>query len=254
MLLAVNIGNTNIRFGVFDGNNCDVSWTINTKPLKTTDELFALFSTMYEQYSINESSIKQIVIGSVVPNLTQSVSKALRRIHTISPKIVDRNTFSQVKHTSNQMGTDLYANAVSAHEQYQGKKLIIDFGTALTLIAIDEKGNVLGVIIAPGIITSLNSLIGNTAQLPEIEFKKPKNVLGNDTVSCMQSGMVFGFLGMVEGLIDRVKNEYGNDFFVISTGGMGSIYAPLTDKIDLNDKLHTLKGLKHLYDLSENLQ
>lgn len=250
MLLAVNIGNTNIRFGVFEGETCEISWTINTKPLKTTDELFALFSTMYEQYAISKTDITQIVVGSVVPNLTRSVSKALERIHAISVVLVDRNTATEITHYSNQMGTDLYANAVAAHYAYKGNKIIVDFGTALTFTAIHSDGNIAGVIIAPGIITSLNSLIGNTAQLPEIEFTKPKNLLGMDTITCMQSGMIYGYVSLVEGMIERIHEDQNKDFFVISTGGMGSIYAPLTDKINVNDKLHTLKGLKMLHDLS----
>jgi len=251
MLLAVNIGNTNIRFGLFSENVCKVSWIINTKPMKTSDELLVLFSSMYEKYALKSDIITKIVLGSVVPNLTQNVALTLQKLHNIEPKIVDRNTKSEVEHTSNQMGTDLYANAVSAHYLYPGNKIVVDFGTALTLITLDEKGLILGVIIAPGIVTSLNSLIGNTAQLTEIEFKKPKSVLGMDTISCMQSGIVYGFIGMIEGLIERIKHDQQKDFFVLSTGGLGDIYAPLTDKINVNDKLHTLKGLNLLYSLEK---
>jgi len=148
---------------------------------------------------VKSSDFGRIIIGSVVPQLTTIVSSALHKIHQLEPVLVNRNTISEVKHQSNQMGTDIYANLVAAHHLYpkDKKKLIIDFGTALTASCVNEDGQVQGVIIAPGIITSLNSLVQQTAQLPEIELVPPKKVLGNDTVSCMVSGMVYGYLGMV---------------------------------------------------------
>ncbi|MRI62449.1 type III pantothenate kinase [Ornithobacterium rhinotracheale] len=250
MLLAVNIGNSNIRFGIANGHEIHTSWTINTKPYKTTDEIFLLIKSSYKLYGIKAKNISGIVIGSVVPHQTRLVAKALERIHNITPTIVDRNTPSRVVHHSNQMGTDLYANAVAAHELYQGKKIVVDFGTALTLTGIDEKGELLGVIIAPGVITSLKALVGNTAQLPDIELTEPKSVLGRDTETCMQSGMVYGYVAMVEGLIDRINASIGDDTTVISTGGLGHIYQPLTQKINIDDKLHTLKGLCLLYEFN----
>jgi len=184
----------------------------------------------------------------VVPQLTTVISSALKKIHGLEPVLVNRNTPSGVSHKSSQMGTDIYANLVAAHYLYpkDKKKIIIDFGTALTVSCVDEKGETQGVIIAPGIITSLNSLVQQTAQLPEIELAPPKTVLGQDTVSCMVSGMVYGYLGMVEGFIERVNNEVKDKCFIIATGGVSHIYKPLTDKIDVGDHLHTLKGLYFL--------
>ena len=245
--IVINIGNTNIRFGHFVNGECKNSWIINTKPYGTRDELFAQFTMLYQTYNITVSEIDKIIIGSVVPQLTHVISSALNKIHGIEAKIVDRKTHSPVYHKSNQMGTDIYANLVAAHFMYpEKKKIIIDFGTALTASCIAEDGEVLGVIIAPGIITSLNSLVKQTAQLPEIELTKPKKVLGHDTVSCMTSGMVYGFLGMVEGFIDRINKEIEDQCFVIATGGVSHVYQPLTNKIDIADKLHTLKGLYFL--------
>jgi type III pantothenate kinase len=175
------------------------------------------------------------------------MSSAIKKIHGILPVIVDRNTPSGVAAKSKQMGTDIYANLVAAHNMYPNrKKIVLDFGTALTASCVAEDGETLGVIIAPGIVTALNSLISQTAQLPEIELKKPKTVLGLDTVTCMQSGMVYGFLGMVEGFIDRINEEVKDDCFVVATGGVSHVYKPLTDKIHVMDRLHTLKGLYFL--------
>lgn len=245
--IVINIGNTNIRFGLFTNDNCDVSWVINTKPYKTTDELYVQFMMLYQTYGIEVHHIDKVIIGSVVPQLTKVVQASIKRIHNLKPIVVDRNTVSVVEPKSKQMGTDIYANLVAAHILYPGKKKIIfDFGTALTASCIDEKGETLGVIIAPGIITSLNSLIHDTAQLPEIELIKPKSVLGLDTITCMQSGMVYGYLGMVEGFIDRINEEVHDDCFVIATGGVSHVYKPLTNKIHIGDRLHTLKGLFYL--------
>jgi len=253
MLLAVNIGNSNIRFAVFKSNEEIVTWTINSKPARTEYEFFAKFSNMYEPFGIKKEEITDIVIGSVVPPLTMNVRHALKKIHGFKPMIVDRDTPGGIIQYSKQMGTDLYANAVAAHHLgYEGDKIVIDFGTALTFLAIDKTGEVTGVIIAPGINTALNSLVGETAQLPEIELRAPKTVLGRDTVTCMQSGMVFGYLSMVEGMIERINKELNTKCTVISTGGLGGIYKPLTDKIEFDDRLHTIKGLKILYELNKD--
>ena len=245
--IVINVGNTNVRFGLFEDDQCTISWIINTKPYRTRDEFFVQFKILYQTYNVDVTKVDKIIIGSVVPQLTHDISSALYKIHGLEAVIVDRKTHSPVHHKSNQMGTDIYANLVAAHFLYPDKKkIILDFGTALTASCIDKDGEVLGVIIAPGIITSLNSLVKQTAQLPEIELTKPKSVLGHDTVSCMTSGMVYGFLGMVEGFIDRINEEVKDNCFVIATGGVSHVYQPLTNKIDVADKLHTLKGLYFL--------
>lgn len=242
--IVINIGNTNVRFGLFNGEECEVSWITNTKPYKTSDELILQFSMLYQTQGIDASEIDRIIVGSVVPQITRDVVRAVKKLHGKTPVLVDRNTPSRVQAKSKQMGTDIYANLVAAAHWYpEGKKIILDFGTALTASCLAENGETMGVIIAPGIITSLNSLVGQTAQLPEIELVKPKSVLGLDTVSCMQSGMVYGFLGMVEGFIDRINEEVQDECFVIATGGVSHVYKPLTDKIHVADRLHTLKGL-----------
>lgn len=245
--IVINVGNSNIRFGLFNEDNCEVSWVINTKPYRTPDELYVQISMLYQTYKIEPAGIDKVIIGSVVPQLTKVINAAVKKVHDLDPVIVDRTTPSEVVAKSKQMGTDIYANLVAAHNLYPGrKKIILDFGTALTASCVAENGETLGVIIAPGIVTALNSLISQTAQLPEIELVKPKSVLGLDTVSCMQSGMVYGFLGMVEGFINRINDEVNDDCFVVATGGVSHVYKPLTDKIHVMDRLHTLKGLYFL--------
>lgn len=252
MILAVNIGNTNIRFAIVQEMKVKFSWTINTKPYKTAGEFFMLFQSFKQQYVTDIEKIHAIVIGSVVPLQTQIIARVLGKAFKLNPLIVSRNTPSEVTHQSNQMGTDLYANAVAAHYLYEKrKKIIVDFGTALTLIAVDERGKLLGVIIAPGVITSLNALVGNTAQLPDIELIKPKAILGKDTETCMQSGIIYGYSSMVEGLIKRINDYLQEDCYVISTGGLGHLYKPFVPSIHIDDKLHTIKGLCKLYELNK---
>lgn len=251
MLLAVNIGNSNIRFGVFLPDGEITSWTINTKPYRTEDECYAKFKGMYQAFGLKKSDITEIVIGSVVPPLTHPVANSLKRIHKTEPMLANRHTPSNVQHSSNTMGTDIYANTVAAQSFYKGNKIVIDFGTAMTFSAIDNSGKIIGVAIAPGVETALKSLVEQTAQLPEIDLVPPKSVLGLDTETCMQSGMIYGFLGMIEGMIDRIKNEINEECTVIATGGLSFVYAPLSPKIDHQDVLHTLKGVAELYRLNK---
>lgn len=251
MILAVNIGNSNMRFGVLNSGDEIITWTINTKPYRTEDECYAKFKGMYQAFGVKKTDIEGIVIASVVPPMTVPVKNSLKRIFKLESVLVSRNTPGNVHHNSQQMGTDIYANAVAAQALYKGKKIVIDFGTALTFTAIKEDGEIPGVVIAPGVETALKSLVDQTAQLPEIDLVPPDSLLGLDTETCMKSGMIYGFLGMIEGMIDRIKKELGNDCFVIATGGLSSVYAPLTNKIDKQDILHTLRGIVELYKLNK---
>ncbi|AGD98042.1 type III pantothenate kinase [Blattabacterium sp. (Blatta orientalis) str. Tarazona] len=250
MLLTINIGNSSLRFGLFNNNynlKCNCSWIINSNPHRSLDEYILLFRNIYQQYGILSKLIQNIVIGSVVPPLTNIVEQSLYEIHKIKPIVVDRYSASPIKHYSHQLGTDLYANAIAAYTHNKKNTLVVDFGTALSLTCIDKSGTLQGVIIAPGVNSSLSALIGNTAQLSQIELKKPPSILGQYTETCIQSGIIYGYISMVEGLINRINKELKTNCFVIATGGLSHIYTPLTKKIHLKDKLHTIKGLKILF-------
>ncbi|WP_185882844.1 type III pantothenate kinase [Blattabacterium cuenoti] len=256
MLLTINIGNSSIRFGVFHNKNFDIkcyqSWYIQSNLNLSLDKYIIILKKLYEKNLFFSKKIRNIVIGSVVPNLTKIIDKSLYKIYQIKPIIVNQYSFSPVKHCSHQLGTDLYANAIAAYTLY-GKKdiLIVDFGTVLSLICVNKYGMIKGVIIAPGISSSLSSLIRNTSLLSsKITIEKPPMVLGKCTKTCIQSGMVYGFLSMVEGLINKINNELKTNCFVISTGGFSHIYFPLTEQIHINDKNHTMKGLKVLFHLN----
>lgn len=254
MLLIVNIGNSNLNFALFKINNyeCKKSWVISNNILRTFDEYFILLKSIYKQYNININNIINIIIGSVVPSITNIIKQVLYKIHKIIPIIIDRYTPSCIKHTSDQLGTDLYANAVAAHILYKKTSLVIDFGTALSMTCVDNFGILKGVVISPGINISLNALINKTAQLSQIELRKPKKVLCLQSQSCIQSGIIYGYLSMIEGLIDKINNELNTFSLVIATGGLSHIYSPLTKKIHILDKLHTMKGLIFLSNKNIN--
>lgn len=252
MLLAINIGNSNIRFGIYLKDELQLTWILNTKPYKSKDEYFSIIKNLYLQYEVDVNKINYVVVGSVVPTLTHTICDALTHIHHKEVMVVDRKTPSYIQHNSSQMGTDIYANAVAAHNLSDKKKIIIDFGTALTFTCIDKEGLFIGVVIGPGVNTSLKSLIGETAQLHDIELRLPDNILGKETEACMQSGLIFGFLSLIEGMIDRIESELGEKCTIIATGGLGHIFFPLTKKIDIFDRTHTIKGLKMLFELNKN--
>lgn len=248
MELVINIGNTNMRFGIFINGNCIKSWIIDSHPFKTSNQYLKQFNTIFHDYEVKKNEVKKIVVGSVVPSITEKICTSIEKLLNLKVILVDRKTPSRVIHQSDQIGTDLYANAVSAHYNYEiSNKVVIDFGTALTFIGIDWKGCIKGLVIAPGVQTSLNALITSTSQLTTIELKKPKKVLGIDTQHCMQSGVIYGFISMIEGLIKRIKNELNyNKTIVIATGGLMNVFSECSSSINFFDQLHTLKGLKIL--------
>lgn len=251
MILVINIGNSNLNFALFNNNVNFLykSWIIKTKPIYILDQYIFIINNIYKKHKINHKIIKKIILGSVVPFLTKIISDSLYKIHNIIPIILDIYIKSPVKHNSNELGIDLYANAIAAYILYRKTCLIIDFGTALTLTCVSKKGIIIGVVIIPGIRTSLNALIKNTCQLKYINFKKTKNILGLKSENCIQSGITYGYLNMIEGLIFNIKKEINEKCCIISTGGMCDFYSSLTNEINFSDKFHTLKGLVILYQI-----
>ena len=202
---------------------------------------------LYRTQNIDLKLIKRIIMASVVPTHNQKMAQALYDLHQQQVHWVDRDSPSGIKHSSKQMGTDIYANLVAAHQLYPHQcNVIIDFGTALTLSVVDSSGLVHGVIIAPGIITSLNALIEKTAQLPQIEIAAPQNLLGKDTETCMKSGVINGYVAMIEGLLAKIEAQMQQKCYCIATGGLSLIYAQHSTKIDIADQWHSLKGIYYL--------
>ncbi|MGE4583420.1 MAG: type III pantothenate kinase [Sphaerochaeta sp.] len=253
MLVAVDIGNTNIVIAVHDGHTWLQSFRIYSDQRKTSDEYFVVLDSLMSHADLHKHDINRAVISSVVPNLTRSMQKNISRLFDVQPLMVDHSVNSGLKKETipQELGSDLLANAAQAHYMHpNGPAVIVDFGTALTLTTVDSDGSVLGASIAPGLVTAVNALFGNTAQLPQVELKIPHSVIGRNSQESIRSGIMFGYSGMVKTIIERTELELGREVYVIATGGLCRTIAPLIDRINQVSVMHTLDGLKLISDLN----
>lgn len=251
MVLTVNIGNSNIRFSVFDGEESRASWFIQTHPHRSAYEYQVVLRSLLEEYGIAITAITHCVAGSVVPELTGEMRDCLRNEFGCEPLFVDHSLNTGLEYPIDnpaELGADLLANAVAANDLYQRDVVVVDFGTALSFTVVNREGYLAGVTIAPGVNSALRSLVADTAQLPSIELTPPPSVIGLNTIECIQSGMVYGFTGLVESLIARMKKETGRDYYTVATGGLAKVFAPLSEVIDQRDDLHTLRGLAKILE------
>lgn len=251
MILTIDVGNTNITCGVFKEDEIVATFRITTKMPRTSDEYGMTLNTLLEQNKIKASDIKDAIVCSVVPNVMHSLQGGLVKYFHITPIVVEAGIKTGIRIVTpnpQQIGADRIADAVGAYEIYGGPVLVIDFGTATTYDFVDESGAFLGGITAPGIRISARALWEDAAKLPEIEIKKPANLLGKDTITSMQSGLVYGQIGQTEYLISKVKEEVGlANVKTVVTGGLGRIIANETSAIDVYDPTLTLKGIHFVY-------
>lgn len=248
MLLAVDIGNSNIAFGIYD-QQWKQQWRLSTVASKTSDEYAIQFRALFDHQKINAAAIQQVVISSVVPPLTQVFQKMLRQLTGQEPLVVSSNLRTGLTITTDnpqELGTDLLANAVAGYQRFGTNCIIVDFGTALSLITVSGEGEIKGVSIAPGLESALKALSLNTAQLPFVPLAPPPSVLGKNTTHAIQSGVVLGHVGLVEYLVDRIKAELNGPTQVIATGGLSEVVAPLTDRFTAIEPWLTLDGLRLL--------
>ena len=251
MLLTIDVGNTNITCGVFDGDVIVASFRITTKMPRTSDEYGMILYNLLEQNNIQPMDIGDAIICSVVPNVMHSLRGGLVKYFHITPIIVEAGIKTGIRIVTpnpQQIGADRIVDAVGAYEIYGGPVLVIDFGTATTYDFVDESGAFLGGITAPGIRISAKALSEDAAKLPEIEIKKPESILGKDTITSMQAGIVYGQIGQTEYIINKVKEEVGlENVKTVVTGGLGRIIANETTCIDIYDPNLTLKGIYRVY-------
>lgn len=251
MLLAIDLGNTNIVFGVYQSNKWVKHWRIQTDPLKAADEYEVIFRSLLKSVEIDRSEIDAIVISSVVPSLVYTFTEMLSRlllnakIVFVHPEIYNKLPVKILN--PNEIGTDLVANTVAAFQKFGNLTMVIDFGTALTFTTIGKNSEIAGVAIAPGLLTAVGALAGKTAQLPQIHLTPPPSVLGKNTVHAIQSGIVYGFTGLVDSIIERTQKELNEKLTVVATGGLCSLIAPLTVNINVTDSMLTLDGLRYIY-------
>ncbi|MDD3902661.1 MAG: type III pantothenate kinase [Sphaerochaeta sp.] len=253
MLIAVDIGNTNIVVAVHDGRTWVQSFRIYSDQKKTSDEYFVVLDSLMSHAGLFKQDINRAVISSVVPNLTRSMQKNIIRLFDVQPLMVTHRVETGLKKETipGELGSDLLCNLAQAHYMHPSSPVIVvDFGTALTFSTVDEHGSVLGVSIAPGLVTAVNALFGNTAQLPQVELKIPSSVLGRNSQESIRSGIMYGYAGMVTSIIERSEQELGKEVFVIATGGLSSTIASLIPRINQVSSMHTLDGLKLIADMN----
>ena len=251
MILTIDVGNTNITCGVFDEDVIVASFRITTKMPRTSDEYGMILYNLLEQNNIQPMDIGDAIICSVVPNVMHSLRGGLVKYFHITPIIVEAGIKTGIRIVTpnpQQIGADRIVDAVGAYEIYGGPVLVIEFGTATTYDFVDESGAFLGGITAPGIRISAKALSEDAAKLPEIEIKKPESILGKDTITSMQAGIVYGQIGQTEYIINKVKEEVGlENVKTVVTGGLGRIIANETTCIDIYDPNLTLKGIYRVY-------
>ncbi len=253
MILAVDIGNTNIVFGVSKNEEWQKVWRIQTDAAKTADEYEVIFNSLFASSNIMKSEIKQTVLSSVVPRLIRPFNEMLSRLLDHKPLLVEPSIYPKLPLeilSPQEIGTDIVADATAAFIRYGGPCMVIDFGTAITFTTIRQSGKIEGVVIVPGLQTALKSLTGNTAQLRDVQLVAPPSVLGDNTIHAIQAGLVLGFAGLVDSIVSRTEEELSEKLTVIATGGLSSVLKNISTRIQLIDENLTLDGLKYIAALS----
>lgn len=255
MLLAIDLGNTNIKYGVFDGDDLVTSFRVSSRISRTADEYGSILVGLLSDKGIKKSDIDGIIFSSVIPALNYTICHMCEFFFGISPLIIGPGVKTGLNiraENPKEVGADIIVNSVSAYNKYGGPVVVIDFGTATTFDVVNDKCELMGVVIAPGIKTSLEGLATKTAQLPMVELDAPKTVIGKNTKHCMQSGIIFGFAGLVDNIVRKIKKELGVDEInVVATGGLGEIIAKESKSIKKVDRTLTLDGLKIIYQINK---
>ena len=250
MILAIDIGNSNIVLGVYENDNWRKIWRVDTDSDRTI--LFYqqfLMDALLEE-GVNSKDVQAVVFSSVVPDLNEKFKSLLDHLyHHAKITILNPELYFQLGlkvARPYEIGSDLVANAVAAHHHYKCNAIVIDFGTALSFTIVNKEGHILGVNIAPGLKTAIRSLSKGTAQLPEVLLEYPKSAVGTNTNHAIQSGVLVGYVGLVRYMIEEIRNELGADFKTIATGGLSHILAPLQNDFDFKNPNLTLEGLRIL--------
>ena len=254
LLLAVDVGNTNIVMGVFKGKDLVAHWRLSTNRDRTSDETGIFLLSMLSNLNINKKDIKAVIICSVVPPIMHSFINAIKKYVELQPILVEPGlkTGINIKYENpREVGADRIVNAVAALKLYGGPCIIVDFGTATTFCSVSKNADYLGGVICPGIKVSAEALFEKTAKLPRIELVRPKTVIGRTTVTSMQSGLIYGYVGQVDFIVKQMMKEMGEkDIKVISTGGLSVLIAPESETITESNRMLTMEGLRILYEMN----
>ena len=249
MFLAIDAGNSNVVFALFDQKNG--KWTnqfrLETKTPRLISQLSKKVPLYFLEHGIQPSQIQKIGFSSVVPEVNSIIIQFCQNFLGLDPYLISPTSYSGLPVKSlrpNEIGSDLMCNVMAAYSKHQKPVIIVDFGTALTFTAVDESGKILGVNIVPGLRTAVKSLFANTSKLPEVELKLPESALGKNTIHAIQAGVLYGYTGLVKGMIEAIQAETGLKFSIIATGGLAAILTTLEKTFDEVDRNLTLEGLR----------
>ncbi|MDD5082910.1 MAG: type III pantothenate kinase [Dehalococcoidales bacterium] len=253
MLLAVDIGNTDITLGAFEGEILRGTWRMATGTRRTADEQAVLLLDMLQYQGIDRSDIKEVAVCSVVPPLTPTFERLFQQYFHISPLVVMAGIKTGVRirmDNPREVGADRIVNAAAAHYLYKGTVIVVDLGTAATFDVVSKEGDYIGGAIAPGLITAAEALFTRAAQLFRVELVRPKRAIGTNTITAMQSGIIFGYVGLVEEMVRRIQQELGEKAKVVATGGYSELIARETKVFDETNPDLTLIGLRLIYEMN----
>ncbi len=253
MLLTIDIGNTNVTIGLYSGEKLESSWRLRTIHEKMPDEYGVLLDQLFRHRGYQPDQVTGVALASVVPPLTPVFVQACEDYLGQSPLVVDAGVRTGVRiryDNPREVGADRVVDAAAVRALYGTPACVVDFGTATTFDAISAEGDYLGGAIAPGITIAAQALFERTAKLPRVELTRPPSVIGRNTPHSMQAGLLFGYVGLVEGMVARFREELGPAMKVVATGGLASLIAAETDVVDVVDPWLTLAGLRLIWDLN----
>ncbi len=256
MLLAIDIGNTNLALGLFElspagAGSLKADWRLETRASRTADEYAALLSELFRLAGVEMRAVTAVAVSSVVPPVLFPVEQLCRRYLKVEPLIVGPGTKTGMPilyENPREVGADRIVNAVAAHKRWPGGAIVVDFGTATTFDVVTSRGEYAGGVIAPGLTVSADALFSATAKLPRVEIVRPRSAIGRNTVASMQAGLVFGYAGLVDAIVGRIKAEIDFQPRVVGTGGLAALIAKETRTIDECDDMLTLQGLALIYE------
>lgn len=251
MIVAMDIGNTNIKAAVFEGSRLVKRWRCATDPAMTSDQYGIIMADLFRYHNLNMQAVEGIMISSVVPTINFTIEHMCQNYFGQTPLFVvpGIKTGINIRYENpRELGSDRIANAVAAYEEYGAPTIFIDFGTATTFGVVGEGGVFLGGCICPGVKLASEALVTGTAKLPRFELTKPEHVIGRTTLTNLQSGMYYGYVGLVKNIVRKIKQELGQEATVVATGGMAVMIAEESKVIDKLDGLLTLKGLRLIYE------